>query len=178
MTAVTRPLEHQSAAADVVRSERRPGARVAYTRILVPVTASDTSDNAVVAAALLASERKAEITLLNVIEVSRDLPLEALFPDEERDGRETLRRAIAILDEYGVDSHTRLVRSTSAAAAILETANRTQPEIIVMGAVRRLRRQSGVFSANVLTVLKAAPCRVMLVSAWPGAKPVRGSTAG
>ena len=151
---------------------------MAYSRILVPVTPSTTSDSAVVTAALLASERKADVTLLNVIEVSRDLPLEALFPDEEREGRETLRRATAILDQYRVDSHPRLVRSASVATAILEAAADTRPEIIVMGAERRLRRQAGVFSANVLTVLKESTCRVMIVSGWPEAKQPGASTAG
>lgn len=173
---MNRPLfgKQPSIVADRHRRRRSP---LAYTRILVPITASAASDRAVVTAALLASERKAEVTLLNVIEVSKDLPLDALFPDEEREGRETLRRATAILDQYGVRSHTRLIRSASAAAAILETVDDTRPEIIVMGAERRLRRQSSVFSDNVQTVLKAAPCRVMLVSAWPDARP-QGLTSG
>jgi nucleotide-binding universal stress UspA family protein len=175
---VNRPFDKQPSTA-AAGSDRRHGSPVAYTRILVPVTASSISDRAVVTAALLASERKAEVILLNVIEVSKDLPLEALFPDEEREGRETLRRATAILDQYGVGSHTRLIRSASAAAAIIEAAAETHPEIIVMGAERRLRRQSRVFSDNVQTVLQAAPCRVMLVSPSPEARlPQRAAGAG
>jgi len=145
---------------------------VSYAGILVPLTESSASDRAVVTAALLASERKADVTLLAVIEVSRDLPLEALFPEEERDGRELLRRATAILDQYGVDSHPRLARSSSAAAAILAAAEETCPEIIVMGAERRLRGQARIFGDNVQAVLKAAPCRVMLVSPSPAAEAV------
>lgn len=152
-------------------SGRRRSSSLEYTGILVPITESKASDRAVVTAALLASERKAEITLLNVIEVSRDLPLEALFTDEEREGRETLRRATAILDEYGVNSHSLLIRSPSAATAILEAAADTHPEIVVMGAERRLRGQSRIFGDNVQAVLKDAPCRVMIVSPWPDAQP-------
>ena len=143
---------------------------VSYTGILVPLTDSSASDRAVVTAALLASERKAVVTLLNVIEVPKDLPLEALFPDEEREGREILRRATAIVDQYGVDSHARLARSPSAAAAILEAVEETRPEIVVMGAERRLRGQSRIFGDDVLAVLKGASCRVILVSAWPEAE--------
>ena len=154
---------------------RRPGGSiVCYTGILVPLTDSSASDRAVVTAALLASERKADVTLLAVIEVSRDLPLEALFPEEEREGRQILRRATAILDQYGVNSHARLTRSPSAAAAILEAAEETRPEIIVMGAERRLRGQSRIFGDNVRAVLQAATCRVMLVSPWPQAQPAEG----
>jgi nucleotide-binding universal stress UspA family protein len=149
---------------------------ISYHGILVPLTDSSASGRAVVTAALLASERKATVTLLAVIEVSRDLPLEALFPDEEREGREILRRATAILDQYGVDSHPRLTRSPSAAAAILEEEERTRPEIIVMGAERRLRGRSRIFGDNVLTVLKAASCRVMLVSPWPETRAAEGTS--
>ena len=146
---------------------------VSYAGILVPLTESGASDLAVTTAALLASERKADVTLLAVVEVSRDLPLEALFPDEERDGRELLRRATAILDQYGVDSHPRLTRAPSAAAAILAAAEETQPEIIVMGAERRLRGRSRIFGDNVQAVLKGASCRVMVVSPWPAESCVR-----
>jgi nucleotide-binding universal stress UspA family protein len=144
---------------------------VSYTGILVPLTDSSASDRAVVTAALLASERRgAVVTLLSVVEVPKDLPLEAHFLDEEREGREILRRATAILDQYGVDSHARLTRSPSAAAAILEAVEETRPEIVVMGAERRLRGRSRIFGDNVLAVLKGASCRVMLVSPWPDAE--------
>ena len=151
------------------RGSDRPAAVAdSYTRILVPVTDSDVSARAVITAAMLASERKAAITLLSVLEVPKGLPIDALFPEEEHQGRETLRRATAILDQYGIGSHGRLVRSAAAATAIIEAANDTHPEIIVMGAERRLHRHLRIFGDNVQAVLKAAPCRVMLVSPWPG----------
>jgi nucleotide-binding universal stress UspA family protein len=149
--------------------DRRRRAPIAYKRILVPVTASTASDHAIVTAGQLASEQKAKVTLLNVIEVSKDLPLDALFPDEEREGRDILGRATEILDQYGVRSHSRLLRSFSVAAAILETADEERPEIIVIGAERRLRRQRSVSGNDLQAVLTGASCRVMLVSPWPDA---------
>ena len=145
---------------------RRSRPALAYHRILVHVATSAVSERAVVIAAQLASEHRAEVTLLNVIEVPKDLPLDALFPDEEHEGREALRRATAILDRYGVDSKTRLTRSFSIAKAILEAAAEANPELIVMGAERHMRRQPSVFghAESIQEVLKAAPCRVMLVT--------------
>ena len=159
---------------DEAAQPRRHGAAVSYAGILVPLEASAASDRAIVTAAQLASERKASVTLLVAIEVSRDLPLEALFPEEEREGRELLRRATAILDEYGVDSHPRLVRSPSAAAAILAVAEETQPQIIVMAAERRLNGRARIFGDNVRAVLKDAQCRVLLVSPWPAEASANG----
>jgi nucleotide-binding universal stress UspA family protein len=163
--------------ADDDAEARRNGAAVSYAGILVPLTASEASDRAVVTAAQLASERKASVTLLVAIEVSRDLPLEALFPDEEHEGRELLRRATAILDEYGVDSHPRLLRSASAASAILAVAEETQPQIIVMAAERRLNGRARIFGDNVRAVLKGARCRVLLVSPWPAGAPASGRSS-
>jgi nucleotide-binding universal stress UspA family protein len=164
---VNRPFRTRSdTTADGDRRRRAP---IAYKRILVPVTASTASDHAIATAGQLASEQKAKVTLLNVIEVPKDLPLDALFPDEERDGRDVLGRATEILDQYGVRSHSRLMRSSSVAAAILEVADDERPEIIVIGAERRLRRQRSVSGSNLQAVLTGASCRVMLVSPWPDA---------
>src|ERR1700693_41478 len=76
--------------------------RVEYDRILVPVTASPASERAVTTAALLARERKGAVTLVHVIEVPKELPLDALFPDEEHDSREILSHASATLDRSGI----------------------------------------------------------------------------
>jgi nucleotide-binding universal stress UspA family protein len=161
------PVDRQSST--LARESRRHRSVVAYRQILVPVTDSAASERVLVIAAQLASEKKAEVTVLNVIEVPRDLPLDALFPDEEHEGREILRRATAILDSYGVHSKTRLTRSFSRATAILEAARDTHPEIIVIGAERHARTQARVFrdAETIQEVLKAAPCRVMLVSPQP-----------
>jgi nucleotide-binding universal stress UspA family protein len=160
--------------------ERRHRSAVAYHRVLVPVTASTVSERTVVIAAQLASEQKAEVTVLAVIEVPKDLPLEALFPDEEHEAKESLRRAAAILGQYGVRSKTRLMRSFSTATAIVEAAQDARSEIIVMSAVRHLRKrandlgdQVSIFeqAENLREVLKAAPCRVLLVSPPPDEHP-------
>jgi nucleotide-binding universal stress UspA family protein len=138
--------------------------RVEYDRILVPVTASPASERAVTTAAMLAAERKGSVTLVHVIEVPRELPLDALFPDEEHDSREILGHASAILDRYGIRTVTRSVHAATAATAILEAAEEARAEIIVMGAERRARRQRTAFGRNVEYVLRRAPCRVMIVA--------------
>jgi nucleotide-binding universal stress UspA family protein len=138
--------------------------RVEYDRILVPVTASPASERAVTTAALLAGERKSAVTLVHVIEVPKELPLDALFPDEEHDSREILSHASATLDRYGIRTVARSVHAATAATAILEAAEDVRAEIIVMGAERRARRQRTTFGGNVEHVLKRAPCRVMIVA--------------
>ena len=151
------------------RSERavsRRGWRASEpgVRILVPVTGSRESDVAVDTAARLASEGRAVVTLVHVIEVPKELPLDALFPEEESKGRQILHHAAAILDRYGVHHKVRSMRAPTAAAAILDAADETDAQIVVLGAPRDTRRNRAVFGSNVATVLKRAPCRVMLVA--------------
>jgi nucleotide-binding universal stress UspA family protein len=61
----------------------------------------------------------------------------------------------------------RLVRSRSAATAIVEEAERRGAEIIVVGAARRVLvgSHARVFGRTVDYVLKHSPCRVMVVAA-------------
>ena len=146
---------------------RDPARRVEYDRILVPVTASPASERAVTTAAMLASERKGIVTLLNVIEVPKELPLDALFPDEEHTSQATLSHATAILERYGVKAITRTVHATTAATAILDIAAEQQTQIIIMGTERRTHRQRTAIGSNVEHVLKRAPCRVMIVGTPP-----------
>jgi basic amino acid/polyamine antiporter, APA family len=138
--------------------------RIQYDRILVPVTASLASERAVTTAAMLAAERKGVVTLVHVIEVPKELPLDALFPDEEQDSRAILSRASATLDCYGIRTVRRSVHATTAAAAILDAAEEVRAEIIVVGTERRTRRQRTAVGRNVEYVLKRAPCRVMIVA--------------
>jgi nucleotide-binding universal stress UspA family protein len=130
----------------------------------VPVTGSAASERAIFTAALLASERTALITLVHVIEVPRELPLDALFPEEEQQAKEILHRACSLLDRYGIHHKTHSMRAPTAAAAILEAARETKAQIIVLGAEGRPRRRRTVFGRNVQTVLKNATCRVMLLN--------------
>jgi nucleotide-binding universal stress UspA family protein len=175
---VSETLQAERATAKTLLRESQPAtdgeqlpqhrSAVHYDRILVPVTASIASERAIITAAMLASERSAVITLVHVIEVPRELPLDALFPEEERQGHELLRHASNILDRYSVNYKTRSMRSTTAAAAILEAAHETDAQILILGAEQRGRRNRIGFDRNVETVLKKATCRVMLVTSAPG----------
>jgi nucleotide-binding universal stress UspA family protein len=145
--------------------DRAPG--VEYDRIIVPVTASPASERAVTTAAMLASEKRGEVTLVNVIEVPKELPLDSLFPAEEHESRTILSHATAALDRYGVRARARTMHATTAATAILDAAEDTHAQLIVIGTERRERRHRMAVGSNVEHVLKRASCRVMIVTLPP-----------
>jgi APA family basic amino acid/polyamine antiporter len=142
-----------------------PAEGVEYTRLLVPVTEGLASDEAMEVAARLASERRARIVAITVLEVPLHLPLDAELPEQEDEADAVLDEARAIGDSYGVDVITRIVRGRRAGRAIVDEAIRRNAEIVVMGASRRERRGKAIFGETVDFVLKHAPCRVMVATA-------------
>ena len=80
-------------------------------------------------------------------------------------------RAVAIGDGYGVSVVGRTVRGRDAGTAILEELERSHAELVVIGVTRRSRanKRAIAFGRNVQRVLRKAPCKVMLVTAAPGA---------
>ena len=145
-----------------------PAVALEYRNVLVPVVWRRESEAAVDLACRLATERRASIMAITVVEVPLELPLDAPLDDA------TLERAYTLLDEaraigdaYGVNVIGRLVRARRAGRAIVDEAGRRNSEIIVMGSPRRDqdRRRGRIFGGTVDFVLKNAPCRVMVAAA-------------
>lgn len=138
-----------------------------YRSILVPITPSYPSGEAMQVACQLAGERRAAIVAETVIEVPLELPLDAYLPEQVEEANDRLDEASAIGELYGVHVTERIVRARNAGRAIVDEATRRGSEIIVMGGPRRVRLASGrrpIFGDTVDFVLKHAPCRVMVAA--------------
>ena len=141
-----------------------PALALEYRSIVVPVTRSPESEEALVAAARLASERAATIAIVAVLEVPMSLPLNAEMPEEEAALDDLLDEARALVESYGVRAVVRLARARRAGPAIVEEAVRRNAELIIIGAPRRLGRRGPVFGKTVDYVLKASPVRVLVAA--------------
>ncbi len=144
-----------------------PSLTVEYRTIVVPVVRSAESEEALVAAARLASERGSRIAIVTVIEVPLNLPLDAELPEEEAEADVLLDDAQTLVERYGVPAVTRLLRARSAGPAIVEEAARRNAELIVLGAPRRRllgHERKAVFGRTVDYVLKASPSRVLVAA--------------
>jgi nucleotide-binding universal stress UspA family protein len=156
-----------------VRTQIEPGTAerrhvLGYRSVVVPVVDSELSQHALEAAARLAANRGAEVTVVTVLEVPLGLPLDALLAEEEADARELLRRAQAVVESFGIDTSTRLLRARDAAGAVVELAAERGADLIVIGSPRRQRRATATFGATVRGILHDAPCRVALLTAPDG----------
>ncbi|SRR5712691_821531 len=140
-----------------------------YRRILVPIAENVESEKAVDTACRLASARGATITLVAVVEIPPLLPLDAHMLEEEARAHRLLERAGAIADSYGVGVAPCILRERDAARAIVEEAETTRAEILVIGAPRKAQAKVGaaVLGTTVEHVLKRASCRVMVIGSAP-----------
>jgi len=144
-----------------------PAAALEYRSILVPVAAGYPSDEAMDVACRLATERRATIVAMTVIEVPLSMPLDASLPEQVEEANEQLDEAKAIGESYGVTVIGRIVRGRTAGRAVVDEAARRQAEIVVMGGPRQTllsARQRAIFGHTVDFVLKHAPCRVMVAA--------------
>ncbi len=142
------------------------GLEVAYRTILVPVLRTAESEEALVAAARLASERRSRIVILHVLEVPLDRTLDAQMDEQEAVADEILDEAQTLLEGYaGVQIVSRLDRARSAGPAIVEEAARRNAEVIILGASRnKVRGGKPIFGRTVDYVLRNSPTRVAVVA--------------
>jgi APA family basic amino acid/polyamine antiporter len=135
-----------------------------YRSIVVPVVRSPETEEALVAAARLAAERRATIAVITVVEVPLHLTEEQQLPELEREGHELLDSAQALVESYGVRAVSRLIRGApgSAGGRIVEDARRRNADLIVLGEPRAGRRRG--FGKTVDYVLREAPCPVLVAA--------------
>jgi APA family basic amino acid/polyamine antiporter len=141
------------------------GLTVEYRTIVVPVLRTVESEEALIAAARLATERGATIAVVHVLDVPLNLPLDAELDEREAEAEEVLDSAQALLEQYGVRAVTRLVRARSAGPAIVDEAATRAAELVILGAPRGRRRGGKpIFGHTVDYVLRNSPTRVLVVA--------------
>jgi basic amino acid/polyamine antiporter, APA family len=144
-----------------------PSAALEYRRIVVPVTGSPESAAAVDLAARLAAERRARVVAVAPVVVPLERLLEDADPDDVGAANHALELAQATGESYGITVVPRLVRTRSAAEAVVAEADARQAEIVVLGTPRRRSSTRSVNGGPLLGreidfLLRQVPCRVML----------------
>jgi nucleotide-binding universal stress UspA family protein len=143
-----------------------------YRSLLVPLAANAETDQALDVACRLAAEHRASIAAVAVIEVPAVLPLNAHMVEEEARARALVRRAEVVGESYGVTVAGRVVRGREAGEVLGEEAAARRVDLVVVGA-RRHRRKP--FGHTVETLLRDAPCRVLVIA--PPAEPIPSRAA-
>ncbi len=135
-----------------------------FSKILVPMKLGEIGEEMVATAVKLAQERGAAVVALNVIRVPLDQPLDAEMLDQEERAAAALEEAAALGSDHGVVVKGRSIRARSIGEAIVQAAEETGADLIVLGSSPRWRRQSRFFSPTVDYVLRKAPAEVLVVA--------------
>ena len=135
-----------------------------FDRILVPVKIGPIGDEVLATAIKLAEDHDAEITVLHVVRVPLDSPLDAAQVEAEERAEASLAEAKLLADELDVTVDGLIIRSRAIGEAIVEVAAERKADLVVMGSSPRWRRQSRFFSPTVDYVLRQAPSEVMVIA--------------
>jgi APA family basic amino acid/polyamine antiporter len=135
-----------------------------FSSILVPMKLGLIGEEMVATAVKLAQERGAKIEALYVIRVPLDRPLDEEAGDEDERAAASLAEAQLLGADHGVQVEGETVRARSIGEAIVQEAERSGADLIVLGSAPRWRRQSRFFSPTVEYVLRKAPCEVLVVA--------------
>lgn len=135
---------------------------VDYERVLVPVNGTHLSDEMMVLACQLATEKGATVDVVYVVEVPMNLPMDAPMARERERGRRVLDVAMAVAAEFGVEAWPHLIPARRAGRAIVETAEEWDCDVVVIGSPRKLRSDARLVGATVEYVMRNAPGEVLL----------------
>jgi nucleotide-binding universal stress UspA family protein len=138
-----------------------------HRTIVVALLGTEESEHALDLACRLAADRRARVLLVAPLFVDPELPLDAHLDDEEAELRVELHRTRALASSYGVTIHERVVRTRHGQLgdAVAQAADETRATLIVVGAPIDSRNGfKRPFSRDVWSVLKDAPCRVMIAT--------------
>ena len=129
-------------------------------KILVPIKGDSAGDNAFRLACGLAKEGKAQVYALYVIEVQRDLPVDAEVETTEEEA--ILDHIEAVAHEEKCPVEAEYLQARCAGPAIVQEALQKRIELIVLGISHK--RQLGTYSLGETAtyVLKDAPCPVII----------------
>ncbi len=146
-----------------------------FSSILVPMKLGVIGEEMIATAVKLAQERSAEVEALHVIRVPLDTAIDAELDLEEESAAASLAEAQLLGADHGVPVRGETVRARSIGEAIVNEAERSGADLIVLGSAPRWRRQSRFFSPTVEYVLRKAPCEVLVVAFPEGVMEEDGS---
>ena len=130
-------------------------------RIVVALGGASVDHDVIRLVATLAKAAKAEVTLINVIEVRWNMPLDAVLEAETERGELLLDDGEKIAEQAGIHVETELLQARDAAAAIIDTARERSADLVVLGMPYRKRLGRVYVGRTVENVYIGAPCAVL-----------------
>jgi nucleotide-binding universal stress UspA family protein len=140
---------------------------IAYRSIVVPLLELEETEHALALASRLAADRGARIVVVAPLIVPRELPLDAHFDAELAELERRLDEAASVVGSSGVTLRREIVRTRIGMIGddLARVAAEHRAELLVVGAPVRSRRGfRRPFPEELLPLLRAAPCRVLIAT--------------
>lgn len=136
-------------------------------KLLVPVTGTETDSQLLKYVTRIAHRKNSDITLIYIVEVDQELPLEADLPAEVARGETVLTNARelvkASLNHRSSYVSTDLIQARAAGPAIVDEAVQDDVDAIVMGTRVHKKHGKRTIGETVDYVLRNAPCEVVVL---------------
>ncbi len=143
-------------------NNRRKQDVMKFSRILVPVTATQADEEAIRLACRLARRDKSEIHAIYIITMKRVLPLDAEIEPEIQKAEDILNRIERVAREENCRVDTDLLQAREVGPAIINEAVEREIDLILLGVAYKMRFGEFSLGEVVPYVLKNSPCRVIL----------------
>jgi nucleotide-binding universal stress UspA family protein len=135
---------------------------VIVDKILVPVHGNKFDDDALRLASQIAKGTKAKVFALCVIQVKRELPLDAEISGETSKANKVLHHLEALGKELKCPVEATLLQARDVGPAIVQEAVEIGVDLIVMQMPYKKRFGSFTLGDTVPYILKNAPCQVLV----------------
>jgi nucleotide-binding universal stress UspA family protein len=137
-----------------------------YKRVLVPIMGTSSDQDAIELAASIADNSKTELSLVYVVEVAQEYPLEADLPLEIEEAERALDAAGALVASIFNGNKpfvtTELLQARAAGPAIVDEAAHQHSDVIVMALRNQRKHGRATVGDTVPYVLKNASCEVLI----------------
>ena len=143
------------------RGERNAVEGTERRSVLVAVAGNEMDEDLIRMACTLGKHKKGRIIVINVVEVPRRLPLDAVM--DGNSSQQVLDKAIAVAHDFGVEIEAEVVQAREAGPAIVDEAQDRNCQLIMLGLDPRSRFGHFDLGKTVPYVLEHARGRVWIV---------------
>ena len=130
-----------------------------YKNILIPTDGKQYSEEIVEFICSIQKVMKAVINVVYVIEVPRNLPLNAEIPDRVEAAKSAVNNARDIAERYDVDLNTSIIYARTVEDSIIATAQELKCDVI---AIAQDNHKLKIFSNSASNIYQRARCSVWL----------------
>jgi nucleotide-binding universal stress UspA family protein len=141
-----------------------------FSNILVPVSGIPADEEAIRLAVQIAKQDKSKVLAIHVIEVQRNLPLDAENKEQVERGEAMLEGIERVAKSAKGNIESELLQARVAGSALVNEAIEAGVDLIIMGIPPR-KRAGDLLGTTTQYVLDHAPCRVWLCRQAMDSKP-------